>query len=151
VDKIRSRIAHRVIFVDTSGGSYSLRTNPIVSTSEHSCPCLTTHKSIISRFSAVVVALVITSKRQTVRQDHDWNILLDDHLLSCFNVYAMSKASASAIVSLPNTDLVTRRDLCDDQTAVDMCHFHPQRRLYSQAVKKHLRCLHTTCRSNLYS
>jgi hypothetical protein len=35
---------------------------------------------------------------------------------SCFSEYAASNPSENAMVSLPSTDLVTRRDLWDDQT-----------------------------------
>jgi hypothetical protein len=116
MDKILSGLAHRVIFVNTSAGFYSLRTNPIVSTSARSYACLTTHESIISRFSAFAVAYVITSKRDRLSVRITIRTLCFMILsMSCFNAYAMSKSSASANVSLPSTDLVTRRDLCDDQ------------------------------------
>ena len=107
-----SRMVFCFTLVKASAGLYLVRIKPMFSNSPFLKDSLTVHKSIISLFSVVVVALLMMLKSE--RLSVMITIGIDCWIIcsrSCRSLYAISKASVRAIVSLPSTERETRLDL----------------------------------------
>jgi hypothetical protein len=107
----------RLNLVSASAGFQLVRRNASCSISMRPYASLTTTGSIINRFSSVVDDFVMTPNSERLSLYMSMSTLCFRIVcISCFSEYSASNTSAKAIVSLSSTDIVTRRDLRDDQT-----------------------------------
>jgi hypothetical protein len=117
VVRMVSKFVLRLTLVSASSGFQLVRRNASCAISMRSYASLTTTRSIINRFSAVVddFVMALNNDRLSVYMSMS-TLRFRTVCRSCFSEYAASNPYANAMVSLASTDLVTRRDLWDDQT-----------------------------------